>query len=299
MQFPELFSRRGKLTPSISYGVSKTARSRILLVLKRHLGSLPHGYDSVQQVMYRVQQRLTERYGDFTRCPDWDIHPALHHFVVCSDEQALDFVEAIFTAMRDTAAVKLLVDEFNRVFREEGIGYELTPMSERVIKGGGSFSNGRTYDTPETTYPIIRKRGDTPQDESMTQCLHLLTDPAFKVANDQFLKAHQHYRANEWDQAIAYCGSAFESVLKAVLDKKKVAYKKEATANALIVECVRAGIFPQPYENSLIGIANVRNAMSDATHGRTPATQIVPDQKNAEHLLYVTAANIVFVSRCV
>jgi hypothetical protein len=38
--------------------------------------------------------------------------------------------------------------------------------------------------------------------------------------------------------------------------------------------------------------------MSDATHGRTPPTKIEPDQKNAEHLMYVTAAHIVFISKC-
>jgi hypothetical protein len=150
----------------------------------------------------------------------------------------------------------------------------------------------------EPTYPIIRKRGETLQEESMKECLALLADPAYRIANEQFIKAHQHFRAGEWDQCIAYCGSAFESTLKAALEKWVVAYKKDTAANALIQACVKAGIFPQTYENSLIGIANVRNALSDTTHGRTPATQIIPDQRNAEHLLYVTAANIVFVSKC-
>jgi hypothetical protein len=198
-----------------------------------------------------------------------------------------------------TAAAQQLVGEFNKVFREEGIGYELTPMFQRTIEGGAML-HGHTVDAIDVTYPIIRKREDTPQDESMTKCLDLLTDPDFKVANEQFLKALQHYRANEWDQTVAYCGSAFESALKAVLGKKKVAAKDIATATAapLIRECVKASIFPAIYENSLIGIANVRNAMSDTTHGRTPATRIVPDEKHAEHLLYTTAANIVFISKC-
>jgi hypothetical protein len=62
---------------------------------------------------------------------------------------------------------------------------------------------------------------------------------------------------------------------------------------------VTAGVFPQAYENSLFGLANIRNAVSDAVHGRTPAMRIVPDQNNAGHQLYTTAANIVFVSKCV
>jgi hypothetical protein len=170
-------------------------------------------------------------------------------------------------------------------------------MSQRVIKGGGRL-HGHIVDSIEVTYPIIRKRGETLQEESMKECLTLLTDPAYRIANEQFNKAHQHHRAGEWDQCIAYCGSAFESTLKAGLEKRGLAFKKDTAANALILACVKAGIFPQTYENSLIGIANVRNAMSDATHRRTAATQIIPDQRNAEHLLYVTAAHIVFVSKC-
>jgi hypothetical protein len=81
---------------------------------------------------------------------------------------------------------------------------------------------------------------------------------------------------------------AFESALKAVLEKRHVPFRQEATASVLVQECVRADVFPRTYENSLIGIANVRDAMSDTAHGRTAATHIVPEQKNAEHLLYVS-----------
>jgi hypothetical protein len=299
MSIPELFSRRGKTPGSIKYDLPQTVRNRILLVLKRYTDTITRFRQvSFREVMRRIEDRLTERYGDFTPPLHREVPPAVQHFIACNDEQALDFIEAIFTSINDTGIGSRLVDEFNQIFRQEAIGYELTPMTDRVVTGGGALF-GHTVDAIETTYPIIRKRGDTPQDESMTECLHLLTDPTFKVANEQFLKAHQHFRASEWDQAIAYCGSAFESVLKAALDKKRVTFKKDATANVLILECVKAGIFPQTYENSLIGIANVRNAMSDTTHGRTPTTQIVSDQKNAEHLLYVTAANITFISRCV
>jgi hypothetical protein len=297
MRFPELFSKRGEMSKGLRYDLAKNARKRLLLVFDRVRQTTPGPDDFMDDILRRLEQRLLERYGDL--CPGHlpDIHPVVQHFLVCPDVQALDFIEAVFTSLRNTAAARRLVDEFNRVFREEAIGYELTPFSQRTVKGPGGFQ-GQTFDFLEFTYPIIRKRGDTPQEESMTQCLLLLTDPNFKVANEQFLKAFQHYRASEWDQVIAYCGSAFESTLKAVLGKKRVAYKTDATANVLIQECVKAGIFPKTYENSLIGIANVRNAMSDTTHGRTPATQIVPDQKNAEHLLFVTAANIVFISKC-
>jgi hypothetical protein len=298
MSFPKLYSKRGKSPKTVRHDIPPNVRSRLLLLLNRlHEPSLP--------LLSEVGQRFAKRYGELTPCPYRDRLPAVHHFLVCKDEQALDFIEAIFTLARDTAGAIALVDEFNRVFREEGIGFELTPMTQRTFVGGGAVSPhtvesilGHGVHSIETTYPIIRKRGDTIQEESMKECLVLLADPTFQIANDQFLKAHQHYRANEWDQSIAYCGSAFESALKAVLEKKGVPFNKDASAGPLIQECVKATIFPQTYENGLIGIVNVRNAMSDTTHGRTPATQIVPGQKNAEHLLYVTAANIVFVSKC-
>jgi hypothetical protein len=291
MGFPELYSKRGK-APTIRYEIPRKVRTRLLLLIEAEFG------EPSALVLNEVQARLTLRYGDFTPCNRRDIHPAAHHFMVCDDEQALDFIEAVFTSSRDMYIAGLLVNDFNRVFREEGIGYELTPLSQRTIKDGVSFY-GHAVDRLDTTYPIIRKRGDTLQEEGMTQCLDLLTNPDFKIANDQFLKAHQHYRAGEWDQTIAYCGSAFESTLKAVLGKRGIPFDEKAAAQVLVQECVKAGIFPQTYQNSLTGIANVRNAMSDATHGRTRTGQIVPEEKNAEHLLYSTAANIAFVAKCV
>jgi len=297
MAFLELFSKRGKAPKTLGHDIPTKVRKRLLMLLSR----LRDGAGSF--VFDQIQRRLIDRYGEITPCPEpsWDgpsIHPVVYHFLRCGDEEALDFIEAVFTSTRDVAGAIELVEEMNRVFREEGIAFELTPMTQRTIKGGGKMF-GRTVDSFEVDFPIIRDRGNSVQEENMKECLGLLTDSVFKIANDQFLKAHRHYRANEWDQTIAYCGSAFESALKAVLQKKGVAFKENATAQALIVESVKAGIFPQTYENSLIGIANVRNAMSDTTHGRTPATQIIPDQKNAEHLLYVTAANIVFISKCI
>jgi hypothetical protein len=298
MGLPELFSRRNKPPQGVRYDLPNNVRNRIMLAFSRcaqHVYSGPFG---LRIVLDAIQYRLMDRYGAFTPCPRDDLHPARYHFMKCDDEQALDFIEAMFTSIEDVAAAARLVDEVNKILREEGVGYQLTPLTQRVVKGGGQLL-GHVVDRLEISYPIIRKSGETPQEESMTHCLGLLAGADFKIANEQFLKAHEHYRKGEWDQVIAYCGAAFESVLKAVLTKKAVPFKKEATAQALILACVKAGILPQVYENGLLGIANVRNAMSDATHGRTPETHIVPEQKNAEHLLYSTAANIVFVTRCV
>jgi hypothetical protein len=294
MQSPQLFSKRGKSDSRTIDGLTARARRRILEELRQTLP--PGSRESAAIVLRRVGARMQAEYGKLASSGAWEeTDPTIDHFLHCSNEQAIDFIEAIFQAMSDTAAAHHLVGAFNRVLTEERIAYELTPMAETVVKGGGELL-GHTVDRVDVTYPVIRRCSDAPQEEATKECLDLLRDPAFKVANEQFLKAHQHYRAGQWNEAIAYCGSAFESAMKAALKKKNVTVKDNATAQPLIGACVEAGVFPQTYENSLIGIANVRNALSDTTHGRTPEKQIVAQQRHAKHLLYATAANIVFIS---
>src|SRR5206468_7198453 len=123
MPFPELFSKRGKAPKTLRHDIPTNVRKRLLMLVSR----LRDGAGSY--VFDQIQRRLIDRYGEITPCPEpsWDgpsIHPVVYHFLCCGDEEALDFIEAVFTSTQDVAGAIELVEEINRVFREEGIAFE-------------------------------------------------------------------------------------------------------------------------------------------------------------------------------
>jgi hypothetical protein len=95
MAFPELFSKRGKSPATLTYDIPKHARNRVLMQFQ--------GLQDLPRALQVAQYRLTERYGWFTQYPgsSWDEHPvnpAVHHFLACTNEQSLDFIEVMFTS---------------------------------------------------------------------------------------------------------------------------------------------------------------------------------------------------------
>ena len=76
-------------------------------------------------------------------------------------------------------------------------------MSSKTVKGGGKLL-GRTVDSLDVTYPTVQRLDNTVLHQEMKECLTLLSAPDFKTANDEFLKAHDHYRHNRFDEALAY-----------------------------------------------------------------------------------------------
>ncbi len=169
-------------------------------------------------------------------------------------------------------------------------------MTCRIVKGGGSLL-GHTVDSFDVTYPKVQRLDSTVLHEEMKECLTLLSDPEYRKANEEFLKAHDHYRHGRLDEALAYCNSAFESVMKTVLTKKKIAIKPRATAAPLVLECIKARVIPPFYEGCFLAVGTIRNALSDAVHGRGPTGGLPVAQKHVEHLLHIAATNMVFLVR--
>jgi len=281
----KLFSTQDKKIDNYRYDIPSLVRNRLLMVIAK--------FPRIQRVLDAVAQELMGKYGYLHGemiLPEH--HPAIRHFHTCDDKQVLDFLQVLFrfTSIGD----ERFVDEFNEVFREEGIGYQLTPMTSKIVEGGGELF-GHTVDSYDVTYPTVQRLDNTVLHQEMKECLTLLTAPEYKTANDEFLKAHDHYRHNRYDEALAYCCSSFESVMKTVLAKKGVTPKPNATANPLVQECIKAGILPSFYEGCFVAVASIRNALSDAAHGKGPGPKVPVERKSVEHLLHLAATNMVLL----
>jgi hypothetical protein len=167
-------------------------------------------------------------------------------------------------------------------------------MTSTTVKSGGRLF-GHAVDSFDVTYPTVQRLDNTVLHQEMKECLTLLAASEYKTANDEFLKAHNHYRHNRLDEALAYCCSSFESVMKTVLAKRGVTPKPNATANPLVQECIKAGILPPYYEGCFVAVASIRNALSDAAHGKGPGPRVPVQRKQVEHLLHLAATNMVLL----
>lgn len=226
---------------------------------------------------------LADGSSAFDRCVKFlrDKHPV---------EQLLDLVElslkAIHSDVRELDAVGAYkppqgpdeaIAEFNIRCRENGFGYQ--------------FVNGQ----------IIRIDSQLVHSEVVLPALALLADQAFKGPNDEFMEAHTHYRAREYEPAIVAANKAFESTLKVICDQRGWRYNKDKdTASALVEVVIKEGLFPEFLEDHIkalrtllqLGLPRVRNRQGG--HGQGQVVRDVPDYL-AAHAIHLAAANIIFL----
>lgn len=205
-------------------------------------------------------------------------------------EKALDAVELSFIIIDGTTRgygyldradaskrADSAIEELNHRFKEHGVGYQ--------------FANGR----------IIRTDSELIHSEVVKPALMLLNQKYYAGAQEEFLRAHEHYRKGNAKEALSECLKAFESVMKAICDKRGWQYGANATAKPLIQVCFDNGLIPSFWEShysslrSLLesGVPTGRNKVSGHGQGTTPTT--VPDHLVA-YMLHMTASAIVFLA---
>ena len=188
-------------------------------------------------------------------------------------EKVLDAVELSFQVIgRDDA-----IEELNQRFKEHGFGYQ--------------FTNGQ----------IIRIDSEFTHTEIVKPALRLLGKKQYAGAQQEFLKAHEHYRKGNAKEALNECLKAFESVMKAICNKRKWSYSNNATAKPLIQVCFDKGLIPSFWQSHYSSLRNLlessvptgRNKLSGHGQGTTP--EAVPDRLVA-YMLHMTASAIVFLA---
>lgn len=204
-------------------------------------------------------------------------------------DRSLDVVELCFLAIdrstRDPGylgrhnASSLADDalrELNERFKEHGVGY--------------GFENGR----------MVRIDSQLIHSEVVKPALTLLNGKQYAGAQQEFLSAHEHYRAGRTKEALNECLKSFESTMKVVCDGKGWRYDRNATAKKLLETCFDNGLVPSFWQQnfsslrSLLesGVPTGRNRLSGHGQGVVPTS--VPPYLVA-YALHMTAAAIVFL----
>jgi hypothetical protein len=144
---------------------------------------------------------------------------------------------------------------------------------------------------------VVRVDSQFLHSAAVKPALQLLAGKHYQGANEEFLKAFEHYRKGNTKECLNECLKAFESTMKAICKKRRWAFGANDTANKLIEVCLREGLIPALIQSHVTGfrstlesgIPAVRNKMS--AHGQGAAVVDVPPYY-ASYMLHLTATTI-------
>lgn len=191
----------------------------------------------------------------------------------CIDPEAMDY--QLFSPMSSPDEA---INELNYRFREHGVGYQYE--SGQIIKVDSQFIHS----------------------EVVKPALFMLSEPMHKGANEEFLKAHEHYRKKNYKDCVNNCLKAFESCLKVICKKRGWNYTEKDTANRLIAIVLDKGLIPPLMQSHFSGLRSTlesgvptfRNKRTG--HGQGPNQTAVPEYI-AAYILHLTASNILLLAK--
>lgn len=205
------------------------------------------------------------------------------------NEKTIDTIELSFRAIdkitrdysyarRDNASkiADNAIYELNARFLEHGVGYQ--------------FEEGK----------IIRVDSQLVHTEVVKPALSLLSSKKYSGAQQEFLKAHEHYRQRNFKEALNEALKAFESTMKAICDKRGWDYDDRATSKTLIDICYKNGLIPTFWQQHMAalrsllegGVPTGRNKLSGHGQGAEP---IKVPQYIVAYVLHMAASCIVFL----
>ena len=162
-------------------------------------------------------------------------------------------------------------------------------MNERFLRAGVGyqFENGI----------VVRVDSELIHSEVVRPALLYLHQKGFEGPCEEFLRAHEHYRAGRTKEAITTANNAFESTLKAICAQRQWECPQRATASKLIETVRRQGLLPNYLDAAFdqlaatlhSGIPKVRGEQGGHGQGATPRE--TPDYV-AAYALHLAAASM-------
>ncbi|WP_276365356.1 hypothetical protein [Chryseolinea sp. H1M3-3] len=215
MPIHDIYSKRQKLlrgeVPEIfQYDyIPEPLRIQILHIIDDCCGSKNvHLYQNVNHVLCREYGVLALVNGS----GNGTTHVTTFFRITRNYEQALDVIELAFQFINNVTrrtnfdrkpsiTADNAIDELNIRFKEHGIGYQF--ISDKIIRMDSTYTHS----------------------EIVLPTLTLLSSKTFAGANEEYLKAHEHYRYRRNKECVNECLKAFESTLKIICKEKGWAFR--------------------------------------------------------------------------
>jgi hypothetical protein len=168
------------------------------------------------------------------------------------------------------------ISDLNQRFKENGVGY--------------SFDGNQ----------IIRIDSTYTHSEIIKPTINLLSNPLFLGANEEYLKAHEHYRHGLNKECITECAKAFESTMKIICTNKGWTVSSTDNASRLIQILMQNSLLPTTYQSQFSSLSNllssgaltIRNKLG--AHGQGAVPQTV-DDNITRYALNLTGSSIIFL----
>jgi hypothetical protein len=247
---------------------------------------------SKNNIYLEIHKILCKEYGVFTLIEyAQNNEEAIFNFLLNTTDyqKALDIIELFYRYFylvlkekykhHDTYS-KMIDDaiiELNERFKENAIGYSFE--SGEVIKIDSQFIHS------EVVKPTLK----------------ILNNSMYQGANEEFLKAHEHYRHKRYKECLNECLKSFESTMKTIFDKHNWTYNQDDTSKKLIKICFDNNLIPtylQTQFSSLqqlfeSGVPTIRNKNSGHGQGVQP---IQVTGEITSYMLHLTATNLLFLA---
>ena len=302
MPIYDLFSKRqkrlrGEVPDVYCYDdIPKALRVQIIHIIKDAFGENLHGHPN-PGAYKTVHDILCREYGLFTL----EEYANSNFDAICSFllnnndcESMLDVIDLCFKLIEhydknpnhrgSNYNIKMnsgeAIKELNERFKEHGVGYQFE--SGTIIRVDSQFIHS------ETIKPVLQLLGNKKR---------------FQGANEEFLKAHEHYRNGNYKECLAESLKSFESVMKAICQKQRWTYNQNDTASKLIDICFKNGLIPDYLQSQFSGLKSILESgvptLRNKLGGHGQGTSVITvTQSIAEYALHLTASNILFLLNC-
>jgi len=129
----------------------------------------------------------------------------------------------------------VFVDALNDAFRLEAAPHQLIYGVQRREPTVAPY---RGESIVRVSFPkIVRVDEEVAHTEAVQPALSALSDAAYAGADDEFRKALDDYRKDDFEDCLGKCGSAFESVLKVLCQKHSILFDpNKDTAGPLLTK---------------------------------------------------------------
>lgn len=299
MPILDLFSKRqkklrGEVPDVYQYAdIPNPLRVQVVHIVRDAVGADGRWGNYARKAYEFIHDALCREYGMFQLKQHASSHEEalFDYFLKAKEaEQALDVIEICFKVIdayvrqyeyQNNTETKQEPDsaiaELNARFKEHAVGYQ--------------FESGE----------LIRVDSELVHSEVVKPVLALLRGKEFSGANEEFLKAHEHYRHGRNKECLVDCLKAFESTMKAICAKRQWSFQATDTAKTLIDVCIQNGLVASFHQSQLSslrslmesGVPTVRNKLGG--HGQG-ATQVSVPVHLARYALNLAASNILLLA---
>lgn len=221
----------------------------------------------------------------YNKSNDYNLNSVMSFLLSTSNEKALDvmdllvFYHYIYAQYNHDIKEKwqVAIDRINKKLKENSLGYEI--VENQIVRIDNQF---------------IHK-------EIVKESIKLLQDQNFNAVSQEFLKAHKHYKEENYKDAIVNAGKAFESTMKTICSKKGYLYDAQKdTASTLIRHLSDNKLIPSYMNNHIHGLKqaleNSASVLRNKNGGHGQGDRIIEiDESIVRYTLNLCAANIVFL----